>query len=143
MSDFDIPLPEIGRQLSGQETQVLMNIRSDMEPILRRMFPRTSDAGKSEFELVSKKFNALCQSIEHECDAVWKDALAKRDVVAMYGLRTQVYDAFFQRFKDMTFDELLCLLAAQQGTQFLQRYPGLPTNLHGITNPNQFFMKGK
>lgn len=125
-----VPLPDIGRELKGHEQQVLMNIRADMEPVLRRMFPRTSDSGKSEIELVSKKFNGICDGVGKECDPIFKKGLNDRDIVALYQLRQKVYDSFFQRAKEMTRDELLLLIVAQTATPFLaDRYPGLPTTL--------------
>src|ERR1700722_4318338 len=107
MSDNIIPFPDIGRQLTSREKHFLDNVRQDFAPTLKRMFPRTSDGGKTEFESVTQHFNVACEQVVKEMHARFKDAYAKADLVTMFHLRQGCVDAFFNRFKDWSKDDLL------------------------------------
>ncbi len=126
MADNTIPLPDIGRRLSSHEQQVLHNIREDMAPVLRRLFPSTADGGRSEFDSISGRFDLICRAVARPLDAKWKKALEDHDMKAMYELHMDVPSAMFGAFREMSKDELILLFVTQLSQQFLERYSGLP-----------------
>lgn len=138
LTNLEVPLPSIGRQLTGREVQVLMNIRADMEPVLKKLFPRTLDKGESELKTVDRKGkdveNNVCRIIDQEFVSSVKEqaeatnGVARHHAVTRQGnIRQMLAAELYSHYSSWSREELLAFIVCKSYNALLSaRYVGLP-----------------